>query len=235
VLSDLAAMGATPQYGVLSLQVPRGFSIPTLRRFAEGIGERATLERFKIVGGDVTNGPAFGAVLTALGAAPPRPLLRTAKLGDVLCVSGPIGGAAADLRRLLDGEHFQPSRWLSPPSRLVMGQRLARLSSVHGAMDISEGLFLDARRMADAAGLGLELVGEAIPVDERVVLRPAGTSVSVWLARLGGGEDYELLVSVREGRVPQGLTPIGRFVPRGFHVLWSGKKFSWPRTGHLHG
>ncbi len=229
VLSDLAAMGAKPQYGVLSLLLPKQFDVSTVRGFATGMAARAKAEGFSIVGGDVANGAAFSAVLTALGAAPRKPLCRTARLGDLLCVSGPLGGAAADLRRLQQGQSFRPARWLSPPSRLALGQRLARTGGVHGAMDISDGLFLDARRFGNAAGLGVEIDVEAIPPDPRV-----SNKGEALLKTLGGGEDYELLVSVKPGRIPVGLIPIGRFVDSGFSLRWREKRIPWPKVGHLH-
>lgn len=238
VLSDLAAMGARPQYGVLSLLLPKKFAVNTVRRFAEGMAARAKAEGFSIVGGDVANGTSFSAVLTALGAAPKKPLRRTARRGDLLCVSGPLGGAGADLRRLMGGESFSPSRWLCPPSRLALGRRLAQSPGVHGAMDISDGLFLDARRLGSAAGLGVEIDASAIPLDHRLAAwgtpgsAPGGAKA--WLAAVGGGEDYELLVAVKPGHIPAGLIPVGRFVSSGYTVLWQEKRFPWPKVGHLH-
>jgi thiamine-monophosphate kinase len=234
-LSDLAAMGAKPSYGVLSLTIPKGFSPLRVRTYVQGLAARAKAEGFAIVGGDVANGAAFGAMLTALGEAPAQPLRRTARRGDWLCVSGPVGQAGVELKALLAGTQKRAPRWLTPPSRLKLGHLLAVTPGVRGAMDISDGLFLDARRMAENAGLGLHIDGAAIPVEPAVRKALAGLSAREFLAALGGGEDYELLVATAPNAQVPGVVPIGRFVVTGFTVEVDGKKLPWPKVGHLHG
>ena len=236
-LSDLAAVGALPRHGVLSLTVPRELSSRRLKAYLQGVRQRAAAEKFEIVGGDVTAGPDFAAVLTALGAAPQSLLRRDrARKGDWLCVTGPLGGAAFELRGLLSGRRVRAAHWLEPPSRLAIGRRLARTPGVHAAMDISDGLFLDSRRLAEASGLGACIELERIPVDRRVGKMPTGAAKKSWLGLVGGGEDYELLVCVDPNTaVPRGLTPIGRMVARGFSVTADGCRLGWPRAGYLHG
>lgn len=234
VLSDLAAMGARPRAGVLSLVIPRGLPEKRLWSFIDGVAECAATESFRIVGGDVTRGAAFGASLTALGDAPPKPLRRFARKGDYLCVSGPIGGAAWERAQLLAGKKIRSRAWLFPPSRIVMGGKLARMAGVHGAMDISDGLFLDARRMATAAGLGLRMFADALPVHPAVRKLSKTLSLNAWLALVGGGEDYELLVSCAADQIPHGLVAVGRFSNNGFDVEISGRQVSWPKAGYLH-
>lgn len=235
VLSDLAAMGALPRYGVLSLQLPKNADFKRVAGYARGLARRAADERFQIVGGDVTMAAGFAAALTAFGDAPPIPLRRTAKCGDVLYVSGPIGQAGYEVRRLVAGEPFRPARWLTPPSRVTLGRELARTVGVRGGMDISDGLFLDARRMAEAAGLGLEIDGLKIPVEPKLRGRLAGLKPEAFLMAVGGGEDYELLIAADPKTPLPMLAPIGRFVKRGCSVLWEGRALPWPKAGHWHG
>lgn len=235
VLSDLAAMGALPRYGVLSLQLPKGVAFKRVTGYLRGIARRAQVEKFQVVGGDVTVSAGFAAALTAFGEAPPLPLRRTAKPGDVLYVSGPVGQAGYEVRRLISGEQFKAARWLTPPSRVTLGRELARTVGVRGGMDISDGLFLDAKRMADAAGLGLEIDGLAVPVDPQVRGGLAHLKPEAFLKAIGGGEDYELLIAAAPKTPLPMLAPIGRFVARGFGVDWHGRKLAWPHVGHWHG
>jgi thiamine-monophosphate kinase len=235
VLSDLAAMGAKPSWGVLSLVLPPGMSLARVVHYARGMQQRAQREHFHIVGGDVTRGAAFGAALTAFGEAPLRPLRRdTVRPGDVLCVSGPIGQAASELRQRQVGERTSMKRWLNPPSRLALGQELAGDSHVSGGMDISDGLFLDARRMAEASGVGLALDLDLIPLEPGLRRRLRSCPFDERLSILGGGEDYELLIALDPNYTLSGLTPIGQFTRSGFSVLSAGRKRRWPATGYLH-
>jgi thiamine-monophosphate kinase len=235
VLSDLAAMGANPHFGVLSLLLPKGASFSVLSKFLRGIARRAASESLVIVGGDVASAAGFAAVMTALGEAPPLPLRRTARAGDLLCVSGPIGRPAFELQRLLRGEKFRPSRWMNPPSRIALGRQLAHTQGVQGAMDISDGLFLDARRMAERSSLGLRIDADAIPMEPVVRKAVAGLPPVKQFELIGGGEDYELLVAVKPKAVVPDLIPIGRFVPNGFSVTSQGRDYAWPKAGFFHG
>lgn len=235
VLSDLAAMGALPRYGVLSLQLPKNVDFKRVRGYVRGVAARSAAEKFAIVGGDVTTAAGFAAVLTAFGEAPPIPLRRAAKCGDVLYVSGPIGQAGYEVRRLVAGEPFKAARWLTPPSRITLGRELARTVGVRGGMDVSDGLFLDARRMAEAAGLGLEIDGRQIPVAPKLRGRLGALKPEAFLKAIGGGEDYELLIAADPQTPLPMLAPIGRFVKRGCSVLWDGRKLAWPKVGHWHG
>ncbi len=237
VLSDLAAMGARPRCGVLSLLIPAGVSLRDVRGYLRGVAVRAASESFAIVGGDVSTAAGFGAVLTALGDAPRRPLLRAGgREGDLLCVSGPVGEAAWQLRQRLAGRKGRLDRWLRPPSRISLGMRLAADRRVHAAMDISDGLFLDAGRLAAASGLGLELSLEAVPLTAPLRRALRGAPLDLRLAAIGGGEDYELLAAVDPRYpVPAGLTPIGSLGGPRQILLVNGDPQPWPAAGWLHG
>lgn len=237
-VSDLAAVGAQPAFGVLSLILPPGLSHAWVLNYARGAAERAACEGLSIIGGDVATGRAFCAVLTVCGAAPARPMLRSgARLGDWLCVTGPVGGAARELHAHLVTEARKSAkrigrRWLNPPSCWRLACRLAADTRVHAAIDISDGLFLDAGRMAEASGLGLRIELEAIPVEAALARQRSRLALAEWLRLVGGGEDYELLVAV-EKPLP-GLFPIGRFVANDRSIVWKGKPMAWPKTGYLH-
>jgi thiamine-monophosphate kinase len=189
-------------------------------------GLSQALERFGVplLGGDtIRAGPSSVLALTALGSVPPGAALGRmgASAGDTLWVSGTIGDAGLGLRVAL-GERFGADdagllkRYRRPVPRLSLGLALRGIASA--AMDVSDGLLIDAARLADASGLGVAISGTAIPLS--AAARASGVPVQE-LAALG--DDYELLFAAPEraeeavraaaasARVPVSL--IGRLVP----------------------
>jgi thiamine-monophosphate kinase len=216
-LSDLAAMGAAPLGVLLALTVPEDWRAE-LSSLAEGIAEATRGASAPIVGGDVTAGDRLALGITVLGHAP-HPLARSgARPGDVLYVTGALGGPGAALaaweRDAGDtaGGTAGPAaahraRFARPQARLGAGQWLA----AHGAsaaIDLSDGLAGDVAHLAAASGVHCVIDLGAIPTVDGVVVEDA----------LASGEEYELLVAapaldVRAFAAANGglpLTPIGR-------------------------
>lgn len=186
-LSDLAAKGAVP-IGVLIGAV----LVPDAERFVEGL--RAILERYRVplLGGDTIALPAgtpatFGC--TAIGRATHRPVpARTgAQPGDALWIVGTIGAAMLGYRDRT-GEAF-----LRPQPLLAAGQALA--PHVHAMMDVSDGVLLDARRMAQASGCTAAITLADLPV-------APGISAEDRMAAASWGDDYALLFSCPPEHVP---------------------------------
>ncbi|QJU57026.1 thiamine-phosphate kinase [Sphingomonas sp. AP4-R1] len=213
-LSDLAAKGARP-LGVL-LGYPLGGEAWDLRFVA---GLRDVLDRYDVplLGGDTVAGAAGSARmmgLTAIGAAPATgaPSRMGARVDDVLYVTGAIGAAGLGLavaRRERDGPESALAAYRRPVPRLAAGQALA--PHVHAMMDVSDGLLIDALRMAQASGIGLTIDLDAVPLAEGCGGDQAGR-----IAAASAGDDYELLFAAPEGleiALPDGLpiTAIGRF------------------------
>ncbi|MGC2162073.1 MAG: thiamine-phosphate kinase [Silvibacterium sp.] len=235
-LSDLAAMGARPVAAFLSLAVPddllaarRGKS--WVERFFDGLLALADRHEVPLAGGDTARAPeraCFDIVLLgAVGCW--RALLRSgAKAGDLIYVSGALGGAAAELLALERG----PRRFagltkavaghphLYPEPRLIVAARLA-VKRVHSAIDISDGLSTDLAHICDESGLPAELDAWAIPVHPLAIeaARAGWVSSALDLA-LHGGEDYELLFTASpEMKIPRSIAGvplyrIGRMLPR---------------------
>jgi thiamine-monophosphate kinase len=199
-LSDLAAMGARPVGMLLGLGAGAGRDADWAAEVARGVAQAA--ERFSapILGGDTVRLPGAAVLgLTALGQVPAGAALSRAgaRPGDDLWVSGTIGDAGLGLeialgRRAHDAALLR--RYRRPTPRLALGAALRGIATA--CMDISDGLLLDAARMAMASGVRLALESPAIPLSEAA--RASGISASE-LARMG--DDYELLFTVpAEGR-----------------------------------
>ncbi len=192
-LSDLAAMGARPLYGLVSIAAPVGTDLDLL---GAGVAEAAEEAGCVVVGGDLSGSPVLAVSTTVLGSLGAGPggtaLLRSgAGPGDRLFVTGALGGSAAGLRQLREGRPYDPSplglphRYRRPVARIVEGE-LARASGATAAIDISDGLGADVRHLAEASGVGVAL--DRVPV-------VAGATPEEALA---GGEDYELIIATGE-------------------------------------
>jgi thiamine-monophosphate kinase len=243
-VSDLAAMGAVPAYALIAVTLPEG-SDRWLERFAHGVAAAASRFAIKIVGGNLARGPlnvsvsvhgyvGRGEALTRSGARP----------GDLVCVSGALGGAAAALSRA-DLESPPPMqallalqphdvryplrRYYAPEPRVALGRALRGLASA--TIDVSDGLVADLGHVCAASGV-------AGVID--LALVPVVSGVSAPLAATGG-DDYELCFTIAPGDVPRlgalptAATVVGRIEPGdGVSVISDGREVQLERGGFSH-
>ncbi|MCA9032334.1 MAG: thiamine-phosphate kinase [Planctomycetaceae bacterium] len=186
-LSDIAAMGARPVSAYIGLVLPKSRGIEFARRVDAGIRELANQYNVCIAGGDTNtwDGPLVISV-TVLGEVAPNSAIQRsgARLGDILFVSGPLGGSLSSGRHLT----FEP--------RLELAQRLTSACKVNAMMDISDGLALDCTRMLKASGVGAVLDSNSIPIHSDVSSSlPAEQRLQ---HALHDGEDFELLIALSE-------------------------------------
>ena len=246
-LSDLAAKAARP------IAVMLGYMLGDQewdRAFAEGL--RTCLASFGIalIGGDTVSGGAGVArvlSLTAIGEAEgPVPSRAGAAAGDILWVSGTIGDAGAGLA-MLQGEFARDDalirRYRAPRPRLEAGLALGPL--VGAMMDVSDGLLIDAGRMAQASKLGVTIELDRIPLSQGWIAA-LGEARGARLRAATAGDDYELLFAAARSRsaailalseklsVP--LSRIGRFAAgTGLQVIDAGGEVPLPdRLGYEH-
>jgi thiamine-monophosphate kinase len=238
-LSDLAAKGAEP------LGVLLGFMLGADdwdRRFAEGLAEVLATYTVPLLGGDTTgksgewSARAFG--LTALGRATHRPVPARsgAQEGDWLYVTGTVGDAAAgfDLCREAVDSHARLRRAFNRPvPQLEAGKLLA--PEVHAMMDVSDGLLLDAQRMAKASGLRVEIDLSTLPIShDYQVLR--GNNLESRLVAASWGDDYQLLFATPTRDIPVDATLVGGFWPgEGINLRYGSEAVPLPASlGYEH-
>jgi len=182
-ISDIAAMGALPRYALVSLGLPDGD-----RLLVSGLyrGMRALARRFNIsiIGGNITRSRDLFLDIFLVGAAARKSLkLRsTARPGDLICVTGTLGGS----RR---------KKHLSFLPRVREVQALLRTVPVSAMMDISDGLASDLPRLAEASRVGFRIFADRIPVSRDALRASAGRAEAIGHA-LNDGEDYEILFTV---------------------------------------
>lgn len=236
-LSDLAAKGAVP-VGVL-LNYPLGDDAWD-RDFLAGLSAALRGMGAQLLGGDTVSLPAGAPrvlTLTAIGEgahAPPRSGVRP---GDLLFVTGTIGDAGAGLAiaRGTPGPAVLRDAYRRPMPRLAEGQALA--PRVHAMMDVSDGLLIDAARMAAASGLAVRVDLDAVPLSAALVAF-AGHDRAARLAAVTAGDDYQLLFAApADPPLPVAATAVGRFAPgAGLALFDHGAAIALPdRLGFLHG
>lgn len=260
-ISDLVAKGATPHAYALSLSLPPGHE-RWLEAFVAGLKEAQEAWGLSLCGGDtVATGGPFSVTITAFGIVPsaspgfiPR---HAARPGDALLVTGTIGDAWAGLQLLLQSERaagwdahldksaaaFLRMRSQAPTPR--SGLVLALRSYAAAALDVSDGLALDASRLAAASGVAVEIDSTAVPVSEPIgkLLKANRLAMSDLLT---GGDDYEVLCAVRPQSVAAlqnagkecglSITRIGRVAAgSGLTILdFDGAPLHLPKLGWDH-
>lgn len=207
-LSDLAAMGAEPLGVLLGHMLGENDS-----RFLEGLGE--VLERFDVplLGGDtVSGGPPRALGLTAIGRATHRPVPSRAgaRIGDALYLTGKLGAAMIAFEALRDRTGADSSAYRRPLPRLA--EAIALAPHVTAMMDISDGLLLDAWRLARASAVSLAIDSASVPIAAPEHRR---------LDALTWGDDYELLFTLpAEAEPPVPASRVGTVEPPGFAPLF---------------
>ena len=225
-LADIAAMGARPTALLVALAVPRDLRLSFVESLADGFREAcaALAPGCAVVGGDLTVSDVLTVAVTALGDLEGRQAVTRsgARVGDVVAVAGELGHAAHGLSvlfgRFRDGDTPVPidraalgageraalDAQLRPSPPIGLGP-FAAIAGATAMMDISDGLALDARRLAAASEVTIALDGGAL-----------GENVE---RALGGGEDHALLATFPPGIPPAGFRAIGEVVARGEDAL----------------
>ncbi len=227
-LSDIAAMGGSPRFCLLSLAVPRWADRRWLDGFYRGFLRLARRSGAPLAGGDLARAARLFCDVTVCGATPrDQALLRSgARPGDTIYVSGRLGGSALGLAT---GKGQAWKRHLRPEPRLALGRFLRERLSATAAMDLSDGLSLDLARMCIASRVSASI--ERPPVFPGATLQQA----------LHGGEDYELLFTLPPGSRPPArfegipLTRIGAITRRGraSRVLLDGEPLAAAGFDHF--
>jgi len=200
-LSDLAAMGAEPEGLLVGLGAPREAEVAQVIELYEGLNEAGV----PVIGGDTTRTASWFVSVAALGTSERVPGRAGAVPGDLLAVTGPLGGSAAGryvLEHGLEGFGELVSAHRRPPVRLAEGKALGRVA--HAMVDLSDGIGSDAARIAERSGCKVVLDAEAIP---RVPRLDDVADLPFWTL----GEDYELLAALApEDAEASGFSVVGR-------------------------
>ena len=212
-LSDLYAMNAHPQQITVSLGLSNRFSVEAVEELYEGIYAACSYYGVDLVGGDTTASHA-GLVIsvTALGIAGKDNIVRrsTAKQGDLICVTGDLGGAYLGLQLLerekqlyldnpemqpdLEGQKYIVGRQLKPEARKDAIQMFDEMNFIPTSMiDVSDGLASELFHIARASQVGILIFEDQVPMHQEAKMMALKFNMDPITCALNGGEDYELL------------------------------------------
>jgi len=220
-LSDLAAMGATPDWFVCALAMPRRFSRVEVKQLARGMSLAARRYRIRLIGGNLSAAGELSVTITAAGTVRHRRWMtrRGARPGDWLYVSGELGEARLGLLMLRKGR-AGPSTWrqLRPTPRVRLG--IVASAYARAAIDVSDGFAQDLSHVCLASSVGAEVDVALLPIG-RSLKKALPPRKQVEFA-LAGGEDYELIFAVPPrsaaafqracAQIGERVTRVGEFV-----------------------
>ncbi len=261
-LSDIAAMGGTPLYLLVSIAVPVRVPPRHVRELYRGIQAACHPFNVELIGGDTSSSPSqIFLSLTIVGSIRAnRALTRNkAEIGDRLYVTGTIGDSNAGLRILQSHqanrrpfrrsavETFLIRRHLRPAPRIHIGQLLVNRKLAHAAIDLSDGLSSDVGHVCEGSRVGAEIHADALPLSSQLRAFARQDKTDPLNIALRGGEDYELLFTApakhhqnvlrvsEQTRVP--ITCIGEIKPKAFGrqlALPGGRKQKLPNESFQH-
>jgi thiamine-monophosphate kinase len=250
-VSDIAAMNGIPKQITVSLGLSNRFGLPAIDELYEGIQMACEAYNVDLVGGD-TSASRSGLVISVsvLGEVHKDKLVKRSGSGenDILCITGDLGAAYMGLQALerekqeflanpnmepqLDGKSYLVGKQLKPEARMDIIHELAELGVVPTSMiDVSDGLASEILHLSKASGNGFTVFFENIPIENITLETSTEFSINPVVAVVNGGEDYELLMTIRQEdfekiKAVVDLTPIG-FVNNEKHnwlVLNSGER-----------
>jgi thiamine-monophosphate kinase len=253
-LSDIASMGGTPKYFLISIGLPKNLPLSFVSSFYHGLKKEAKRFRVELIGGDTSLSQKIVVNICLLGEGRKKDLLfrRGARVGDDLFVSGTLGDAALGLRILqkkgkIKGAEGLIKKHLSPCPRLELGQAIAKYHWATAMIDVSDGLLIDTSHLLQESEVGVRIWEDQIPLSRLYQKWIRYFSKDLFQFALSGGEDYELLFTAppelrkrissftRSLRIP--ITRIGEILPikDGLDIIKKDRKDYFPsRLGFEH-
>jgi thiamine-monophosphate kinase len=221
-VSDIVSMGGEPKYAVISISLKKNTSIKFIDDFYKGLYKSAKKHNVAVIGGDTVSGKEYVFNLALIGEVEKNMLrLRSgAKVGDLICVTGKLGGSTAGLRLLEKGivgeslasahrrtpDHKRqlqglPLRdYLEPKSKTAkIGQIIAKYASA--MIDVSDGLGSEVKHICQQSKVGAKIDYNKIPLAKTTIESAKKTNLSAHDFALYGGEDFEIAFTVSKKRI----------------------------------
>ena len=255
-LSDIYAMNATPTQIILNIAISNRFSIEALDEFYNGVYTACEKYGVDLIGGDTSSSQkGFIISVTAIGEVTPDNYVKrnTAKKGDLICVSGDLGGAYIGLLFLerekkiylenpniqpdLESESYVIGRLLKPEARKDIIEYFEKEKIMpHSMMDISDGLSSEILHICNQSELGCVIYEERLPIAEEMKNAAYKFQIDPTACALSGGEDYELLFTIGQNdydkiKLNEDISVIGYMTERekGANIITKGES-TYPIT-----
>jgi len=216
-VSDIAAMGGVPEFAFISIALREGIDVEFMDELYGGMHDVADEFGIDIAGGDTTHGSVMVINVVVMGSVDPPVLRSGASPGELICVTGPLGGSKAGLELLLAGRK-EPAdavaKHLDPGCRMDVSPRIAEVAN--SMIDVSDGLASEVNHICDMSDVGAEVIASWIPLSDATV--EAGRVLDADPVRwaLDGGEDFELVFTIHPDRLKEMeeiCTVVGRTLP----------------------
>lgn len=222
-VSDIAAMNGTPKQLTVNLGLSNRFSAEAVELLYDGLYQACQKYKVDLVGGDTTSSNSGLVIsISITGEVDQKQVCyrNSAKLNDILCLSGDVGAAYIGLQILerekqvfltnpemqpkLDQYSYVVERQLKPEARMDIIGDLSRLKVVPTAMiDLSDGLASDLLHICHQSRMGAKLYQDKIPIDKRTMEALLEFNIDPYTGALNGGEDYELLFAISQDDYPK--------------------------------
>lgn len=219
-VSDIVSMGGTPEYAFLSMSLKNSINRSFVSDFFKGLYSSAKKHNVLLLGGDTTMGNELVFNLTLTGKVRKKNLrLRSMALtGDIICVTGTLGGSAAGLSLLKNGKNGYLNDYLNPCSRKAEeGTKIA--SCANAMIDISDGLGSEIKHICKFSGTGAVIDYNKIPVSKTTTDSAKTLKKDPYDFALYGGDDYEVLFTIKKEKIKKlktifhDFTEIGKILP----------------------
>ena len=204
-LSDVAAMGGIPTFGLISLGLPKNKKTQDILKIYKGMNDLAKRYRCKLCGGDIFLCSEIIISVALLGETEPEFLVKRsgAKPGDLICVTGDLGQSQAGLELLKARKTSKPNwlrKHLKPVPRIKEARKLIQILDVTSMIDISDGFGFDLHHIAEESGVGAVVFEGDIPVSKTLLKMVQILKKSPLDLALSSGEEYELLFTIKKGQ-----------------------------------
>ncbi len=204
-LSDVAAMGGIPTFGLISLGLPKNEKTEDVLKIYKGMNDLAKRYRCKLCGGDIFLSSEIIISITLLGETKPKFLVKRsrAKPGDLICVTGDLGQSQAGLEILKAKKPSKPGwlrKHLKPVPRINQARELVQTLNVTSMIDISDGFGSDLYHIAEESQVGALVFAGKIPISKSLLKMAKVLGKSPLDLALSSGEEYELLFTIKKGQ-----------------------------------
>lgn len=230
-VSDIVAMGGTPKYAFVSMSIKKDTEVNFVDEFYNGLYWSAKKHEVHILGGDTTHGTEYVFNIALLGEVETRLLrLRSgAKLGDLICVTGDLGGSTAGLNLLQFGKEGFFDNYLKVKSRSAKEAKIiARYAT--SMIDVSDGLASEIKHICEESKVGAEIYYDKIPLSKETMLSGNILEMDPRDFALYGGEDFELVFTISKENIANlrsnfnDFTVVGKIVEGDIVLLKNGQK-----------
>lgn len=238
-ISDIAAMGGRPTGSFLSLALPDKLDCEWASEFIRGYWALSSKYAAPLLGGDTTSSRELLCINVAVvGECESGRAVRrsAARVGDLVCVTGPLGDSAAGLRMLLQGETDTSNALIRahclPEPQVDKGLLLSSMEGMGAMMDISDGIGSDLEHILKESSVGARIDVQAVPLSEQLIRQCRRWGADPLDFALSGGEDYQLLFTCRkDAAIPISHYVIGEITSSG-QLEWAGTQKKY--TGYRH-